>query len=411
MASSNSTPPVKADKPNSQGVQGALTPGKTPGKPNKPCPEFPLFPHATGRWAKKIRGKMCYFGPWDDPDGALTKYDEQKEALHAGRTPRPETEGLTVKELVNHFLEHKEDLVNSDRLSKRTWKEYNAATDLLIVKFGKRRLVIDLGPSDFSTLYRHMAKKWGLHRLAKMIQYVRSVFKFGIEAALIDKSIRFGPGFKKPSKKEMRLDRARKGEKLFTADEISRLVDAAGLSLKAMLLLGINCGYGNGDCAALPMRAVNLETGWIKFPRPKTGIERRCPLWPETIEAIKAALAKRHEPHNPAHAELVFITKYGESWGKETSTNPVSQETGKLLKALHINGRKGLGFYTLRHTFRTVADESRDQPAVDFIMGHESPHMSSVYREKISDERLKAVSDYVNKWLFAKAEAKAAPQD
>jgi integrase len=57
-------------------------------------------------------------------------------------------------------------------------------------------------------------------------------------------------------------------------------------------------------------------------------------------------------------------------------------------------------FYTLRHTFRTVADEAKDQPAVDFIMGHEVPHMSSVYRETISDVRLKAVADHVRAWLF-----------
>ena len=64
---------------------------------------------------------------------------------------------------------------------------------------------------------------------------------------------------------------------------------------------------------------------------------------------------------------------------------------------MKLNTRTGLGFYTLRHTFRTVADEAKDQPAADFIMGHESPHKSSVYRETISDERLKAVSDHVRK--------------
>ena len=33
-------------------------------------------------------------------------------------------------------------------------------------------------------------------------------------------------------------------------------------------------------------------------------------------------------------------------------------------------------------------------------MGHARDDMASVYRERISDERLKAVSDHVRKWLF-----------
>src|SRR5262249_36888381 len=184
-----------------------------------------------------------------------------------------------------------------------------------------------------------------------------------------------------------------------------RLLDAAGTPLKAMLLLGINCGFGNADCGNLPLTALDLERGWIDFPRPKTGIARRCPLWPETVAALREALARRPEPKKPEDAGLAFVTKYGLRWAKDTSTNPVSQETGKLLKALGINGRKGLGFYTIRHVFRTVADEAKDQPAADHIMGHESPHMSSVYRETIGDARLKAVADHVHDWLFPPASA------
>jgi integrase len=394
--------------------EGNSTPPAAQSKPAKPYPDFPLFPHATGRWAKKIRGKMHYFGPWSDPDGALTKYLEQKDALHAGRKPRADPEALTVKEAANAFLNAKQALVDAGELSPRTWAGYKIAAEALVQHLGKSRLVADLDPQDFASLREKMSRKWGPHRLGTTIQYVRSVFKHAFDAGLIPTPVRFGPGFKRPSKKTMRLHRAEQGPKLFTADEIRAMAQGAlvvgkdgpelvraGTAIKAMILLGINCGFGNADCANLPLAALDLEKGWVDYPRPKTGIERRAPLWPETVEAIREALTKRHEPKDSDDAGLVFITKYGLSWAKETTTNPVSQEMAKLLKALHINGRKGLGFYTLRHVFRTIADESKDQPAVDFVMGHEVPHMSAVYRETISDARLKAVTDHVRAWLFA----------
>ena len=369
-----------------------------PNKPSKPYPDFPLFPHATGRWAKKIRGKLHYFGPWHDPDAAVNKYLDQKDALHAGRKPRLDTEAVTVKDVVNAFLNHKDALLNAGELSPRTREEYQRTTDMLVREFGKLRIVADLEPDDFASLRNKMAKKWGPHRLAKIIQYVRSVFKHAFESGLIDRPMRFGPGFNRPTKKTIRLHRAKQDIKLFSADEIRKLLDAGSDQMKAMVLLGINVGFGNADCGNLPLTALDLDGGWINYPRPKTGIKRRCPVWPETVDVLKAVLAKRKEPKDPLDADLVFITKYATGWAKDTSSNPVSQETRKLLNSLGINGHRN--FYCLRHTFRTVADEQKDQPAIDQIMGHESAHMSSFYREGISDERLRSVTDYVHAWLF-----------
>ena len=41
-------------------------------KPEKPYPQFPLFAHGNGMWAKRIRGQVRYFGKWSDP-GSLSK--------------------------------------------------------------------------------------------------------------------------------------------------------------------------------------------------------------------------------------------------------------------------------------------------------------------------------------------------
>jgi len=265
----------------------APPPSDKPSKPARPYPEFPLFPHATGQWAKKIRGKMHYFGLWADPDAALKRYNEQKDALHAGRKPRPDTEGVRVWDVVNALLNHKRALVDSGELSPRMWAEYKEACDMLAKHLGKRRLVSDLGPADFTALRAKMAKRWGPVRLGNVIQRIRTVFKFAHDAGLIPASVRFGPGFVRPTKKTLRLYRAQQGPKLLTADEILRMIAAADVQLEAMILLGINVGFGMADCGKLPLTALDLERGIVDFSRPKTGIARRAILWPETVAAIR----------------------------------------------------------------------------------------------------------------------------
>src|SRR5262249_9509778 len=259
------------------------------------------------QWCKKIRGSFHYFGPWDDPDAALAKYLEQKDSLHAGRKPRPDPEAVTVRDVANDFLNAKQALVDAGELSPRTWADYKQVCDLVVAHLGKTRLVSDVGPDDFAPLRNKVAKRWGPQRLgSKLIQYTRCLFKHAFDAGLISTPVRFGPGFKRPSKKTLRLARAERGPKLFRVDEVRALVNgslvvgkvgpelvAPSVQIKAMILLGINCGFGNADCAALPISAVNLDAGLIDFPRPKTGIPRRVVLWPETVAALHEVLTKR----------------------------------------------------------------------------------------------------------------------
>jgi integrase len=379
-----------------------------PIKPEKPYAAFPLFAHASGRWCKKIRGRLVYFGKWDDPDGAFSRYMSQKDALHAGLTPRLTPAGVTIKDVANAFLNHKQALVDAGELSPRTWLKYREVCEMLVGQFGKRRLVVDIGPDDFAALRRWMTKRWGVLRVRDFTQHVRSVFKHASESELIDKAVRFGPGFARPSKKTMRVARAKSGPRMFEADEIRRMLDAAGQPLRAMILLGCNCGFGNADCGTLPLSALDLVGGWVDFPRPKTGIARRCPLWPQTVAALREWLAVRPKPRSKGDAGLVFLTNRGGRWHKTTEDNPVSKVTRKLLDSLGIKGHRN--FYGLRHSFETTGGEAKDQVAVDAIMGHARDDMASVYRERISDERLRAVAEYVRLWLYTAPSAKPSSE-
>jgi hypothetical protein len=156
-------------------------------RPAKPYPGFPLFPHATGRWAKKIHGRFGFFGPWRDAEGALERYLHQRDELHAGLVPRtngagtgratlartgrasapapvfalparpdaarglvaqpaangvtpplrlvagdgtaaiPDAASLTVRDLVNHFLTAKQRRIDSEEMGLRSFSEYPPA--------------------------------------------------------------------------------------------------------------------------------------------------------------------------------------------------------------------------------------------------------------------------------------------
>lgn len=234
-----------------------------PEKPNKPRPDFPLFPHATRRWAKKIRGKMHYFGLWDDVDGAEAKYLAERADLHAGRKPREVSAGVTIKDLANAFLNAKKALVESDELTDRSWRDYKATADVVVAHLGKGRLAADVGPDDFAALRAKMARWWGPVALGNAIQRVRSVFKFAAEVGLIDRPVIYGQRCQEVAERSATPDPADHLVLKDCADELRRVAGelelAEGLGLKAR-----NLGTTPAD-----KRWISITTGprrlWPRF--------------------------------------------------------------------------------------------------------------------------------------------------
>jgi len=381
---------------------------KTKQKPRKPYPDFPLTPHPNRQWCKKIRGKVHFFGVWAEPDKALHEYLNVRDDLQAGRQPRIASDGLTVADLCNQYLTPKQQRVNTGELSPRTLQEQHATCSRIVKEFGAIRLVEDLRPTDFNALRADIAKTRGPVALSNEVIRVRSVFRFGFESGLMAQRVVFGPNFTKANPRMIREAENRRPLRLLEPHEINSILQSADAVMRAFVCLGLNCGFGAADIGILRIASIDLHDGWISHPRVKTGVQRRIPLWPETIDAIGEAIASRPTPLDPTDHDLAFLTRTGRRWVRTNRSGTPNDELGKRFsRALVKLGlkRAGVSFYALRHCFQTIGEETGDMVAVAAIMGHTDHSMAAHYRERIADKRLLRVVEHVRHWLFAEGKA------
>jgi len=368
-----------------------LTPANI-GKPEKPYKDFPLFPHATKRWAKKIKGRLHYFGPWADWKGALERFQYENDYLQAGKTPPPRNvDALTVDDLVNGFLENRESKVLSGEMAQRTWNDYKRTGTFLIESLGRHVSVESLNANDFSKLREKLSNRLGLVALGNEIGRCRVFLNFAFKNDMIDRPVRMGLSFQKPSKKSVKKEKQTKAEKVFSLEELTTIYAAANPQMRCFMLLALNGGLGPSDIGQ--MESSHIQAGRVRYPRPKTLVDREFPLWKETAKAIEDIRQTSYD------SELVFVTSHGQSWYKDAADSPITKEFVKLLKVCGLH-EKQRGFYSLRHTFRTVADGCRDQVAINHVMGHSDSSMAANYRHGIEPERLQAVVDHVRKWAL-----------
>ena len=351
----------------------------------KPYPTFPLTPHVKGYWVRVYQGKQHRFGPrWCPPDVALKEWQRVHSSLLAGIEPQVEPTGLTLREGLKSFLSSRMTSLKEGNIVQRSYDDYYRECELVRDALGASTLLESIGPTHFTHLRESM--KGTPNVISNRIGRVKVLFKFLYQEGLLAQPVRYGGNFKKPPRKRIREHRETKPQQLFSPEQIHLLLKHAKPQLKGMIWLGLFAGFGNHDCGTLAPKHLCLETGWVTYPRPKTAIKRRAWLPVEAVKALRALAP------TTSH---VFITRRGNPWATEKKSSPISVEFRKLAEPLGIK----LGFYALRHTTETIGGRSKDQIAVDYLMGHVSPGMSSAYREEIEDSRLKAVGDVIRAWL------------
>ncbi|BBO34200.1 hypothetical protein [Lacipirellula parvula] len=319
-------------------------------KPQKPYAAYPLYAHSRGSWAARIGGKVRYFGPWRDPKAALDKY----LAYMNGSTV---VDRKTVGSLTDAFLADKQAQLATGDITPVTFAEYKRTCEVIEAHYGRGRSADSL---EFNSLRIALAKGKKIKTLGPVTLKRRLVI-----ARMIFPNA--GKPLKSPAQRVLRAAKEAAGVRLYEAADLRKLVATADDSFKWILLLGINCAFGPKDCSLFP----GPDGEWHNFARPKTGISRRCWLWPETVEALKHQSVGWNR-HNVAHT---FVDLCGQC---EVTNH---------------------GFYSLRRTFVTVAEGS--QAVIDRICGWSRNDMATQYRQKTFDDKLRACSEGVRAWYLA----------
>jgi integrase len=375
----------------------------------KPRKDFPLFPHRSGRWCKKVRGQFHYFGKVaDDPNGqvAINLWLDQRDDLLAGRKPRiAGKQGLTVADACNHYLARIDEQVQRGERSERWHDDLERTLAIMLKVVGRNWSVDSLRQEDFANI----AKRFWLKRsgkkltakaspitVANHIHRVKGFFNWLVKDGLLDRIPAYGSAFDPPDKNVVERHRNDSTERYFNRKQVRALLRSSkdNPRMFAAILLAINCGCQNEDIATLKLKHLDLDKGWYFQPRSKKAKKRRAKLWPRTVKALKSVIGDRELDDEG----LIFLSLDGKAWH---GRNCLAKEFAKLKKLAGIKVSKS-GFQWLRHSFITQASQSEDLIAVQLVCGHADRTITKNYIHRIYDPRLVAIANTVDTWLIGK---------
>jgi len=302
------------------------------------------FHKPTGQYYVTRGGKRVYLGA--NQAEATEKYyrlllgQPTKE-----KPPAVEPPFLTAIQLANRFLTTQQANWRDPKRTMRCYRDW-------LGRFLKDhpRLKAEEFTVEMFAAWKLSLKERGYapETINHFLGAVRAMFRFAEDTDLLAKAPRL-----------TRVRNEPKGapgsapKRLYSPEEIAKLLAAADLQVKSMLLLALNCGFGPKDVQDLLWD--DFDRGRVTLPRSKTGVCQTFLLWPETREALRALrqhrdelvrrLAKRgRERSDGGH---VFMTKFWRPWSKDA----VAEQFRKLCKKADVVCH---GLYRLRHCASTA---------------------------------------------------------
>jgi len=385
--------------------------------------DFPLYLHPSGQWARRLKHpttkkwKTYYFGK--DRDEAIKRWKSEKDSLFAGATPKTRSDLPSLQELGNVFIAAKRDENATTGKPGLRHIELLEMTIRRLIDMMGDSVVTEWKPTDFARIKLELFKPVKRTKPTRGKVFGRRVSKRSPETVAGDvrrikvflnwcaaaehiPAPRYGGMFSPETEMAHTKQSVRKVRKDISASDLWKVIQAARVPFKPIVLLAINSGLGNRDIAGMELSDLD-GSDWIDLPRLKTGADRRFHVWPETQEAIRAYLAKRPNPKK-GYEHVLFLTSHGHPWMRGEAQLDLIDSIGSGFTKLRKDCGIARGsFYDLRRTFATVASECLDIEAVRRLMGHKPQKddlLGRTYNQHISDARLKAVTDHVRTWLL-----------
>ena len=344
--------------------------------------KFPLTLHPTGQYCKKVKGKMYYFG--SDKKQALEKYLDQATYLHGCQNnlqqQKPTSDNMTLKQLCDMYLKYQYSKLQANDLTASHHNEQIGSLNKLMAFLGQNIDINNISTLDLQNYKRRIQKSQvSVCRLNLHISIMKALFHWARKNDVLVNI---------PNIDAVSRGKIVHHEKFtFDPEQVNKLLSAADVKMRAMIWLGLNCGFGCTDCSELKWSDLDFVSARVKLARKKTGILRDLPLWPETVKSLEKI---------PKTGKLVFYTSRGNPYiqtllktdgdenGKYTTLNTITTKFSRLIKKSGLVVPKGTGFYSLRRTAATIAARSGDPFAVQRLLGHADLQMATRYVQNVS---------------------------